>query len=248
MNGEPPTNDVSLPVAGGRSLRAALALPRGEGAHPGMIVLHEAFGLNDDIRRITRRFATEGYAALAPDLYSFGNRALCLTRVVMESMIWNGKGALDHIEETRRYLAARPDVDAEKIGVVGFCMGGGFALAFATKGRVGAAGVNYGAVPRDRGRLQGACPVVASYGGLDKLFASHATRLRVYLESLGIPHDVNVYPDSGHSFLSYDNKPAWMQRIPLPDPMHVEYNERDAADAWERMLTFFADHLGVKRE
>lgn len=244
MSTLPPTTDITIPAPGGRSLRGALALPDGDGPHPGMVVLHEAYGLNNDIRRHAARFATEGYVALAPDLYSSGgNRALCIVRAMRDLATRTQGGAFADIEATRRALADRADTDGDRVGVVGFCLGGGFALAFGARGRVGAAGVNYGIVPRDRTQLEGLCPVVASYGALDRTLRSAPGRLEDHLRALGIPHDIKVYEGVGHSFLSYDNKPEWMDRMPMPDPMHLGYDETAAEDAWRRMLAFFAEHL-----
>jgi carboxymethylenebutenolidase len=219
-------------------MRAALVLPEGPGPHPGVLVLHEAFGLNDDMRRICRRFAEEGYAALAPDLYSAGNRMRCLSALLTGP---DQPQSLALIELARRHLAAQPDVDERRLAVIGFCMGGGFALVVGAKGGLKAASVNYGAVPKKRDELAGLCPVVASYGGRDRLFLSHARRLEEHLESLGVPHDFKLYENAGHSFLSYDNGPAWLMR--LPNPMHAGYSEADAEDAWTRILAFFAEHV-----
>lgn len=225
-------------------LRAFIARPPGEsgpGPFPGVVVLHEIFGLNDDIRRITRRFAEEGYVALAPDLYSRGNKALCLSRVLTDLMRGCRGRTLDDIVGARVALSNRPDVDPTRIAVVGFCMGGSFALVTGTTGGVQAAAVNYGAVPKQRSDLDGLCPVVASYGALDKVFAKQGERLQGHLETLGVPHDYKLYPDVGHSFFSYDNAPAWMTK--LPSPMHPRYSEKEAEDAWSRILAFFADHV-----
>jgi carboxymethylenebutenolidase len=210
-----------------------------------MVVLHEAFGLNQDIRRLTSRFASEGYVALAPDLYSHDrNRALCMVRLMRDLSIRPQGGAFADIEATRRALVERADVDGERVGVVGFCMGGGFALAYGARGKVGAVGVNYGMVPRDRTELEGVCPVVASFGGLDRPLRSAPGRLDAHLRALGVPHDIKVYEGVGHSFLSIDNIPEWMARIPLPDPMRAGYDAAAADDAWKRMIAFFAAQLG----
>ena len=217
---------------------AALAIPDGAGPFPGVIVLHEAFGLNNDMRRIASRFADNGYAALAPDLYTHGNRALCMVRLLAGR---NQDQALDDIEAARVALAARPEVDGQRTGVIGFCMGGGFALLFGARGGVKVASVNYGTVPKDRSQVEGVCPVVASYGGKDRMFLSHAKRLEDHLTALRVDHDVKIYEDAGHSFLSYDNGPAWMARIPTP--MHAGYSEPDAEDAWRRILDFFGRYL-----
>lgn len=219
--------------------RAALALPTGPGPHPGVVVLHEVYGLNDDMRRIAARFAAEGYVAVVPDLYSRGNKLVCLTRVLTDAS--GDRGTLDDIEAARRHLADRPDVATDRIGVAGFCLGGGFALLFAARGGARAASVNYGRVPKRRERLADLCPVVAGYGADDRVFRADASRLEAHLDALGVPHDVKVYEGVGHSFMSYDNGPAWMQRV--PSPMSVGYDEAAAEDNWRRILAFFAEHM-----
>ncbi len=225
-------------------MHAALSLPPAGQPWPGMVVLHEAYGLNDDIRRITARFAASGYASIAPDLYSSGNRAICLIRVFSAMLTGSTATVVRGIDAARSFLASRPEVRSDSIGVVGFCMGGGFALAFCTSGGAAAAGVNYGSVPKDRRRLEGACPIVASYGAEDRMLASQARRLEDHLTALGVPHDIKVYEGAGHSFLSRDNEPAWLRRMSLPNPLHAGYVEEAAEDAWRRMLEFFSEHLG----
>ena len=227
------TTDISI---GG--MPAALAVPGGTGPFAGVIVLHEAFGLNNDIRRITARFADNGFVALAPDLYSHGNRTLCMVRLLAGGL---EDQALGDIEAARVALAQRDDVDGERIGVIGFCMGGGFSLLFGARGGVKVASVNYGQVPKDKNQLAKVCPVVAGYGGKDRLFTKQAKRLEEHLTALRVDHDVKVYESVGHSFMSYDNGPAWMAR--LPSPMHVGYSEPEAEDNWRRILDFFGRYL-----
>lgn len=221
--------------------RAYVAKPTGPGPHPGVLVLHELFGLNDDMRRIARRFADNGYVAMAPDLFSNRTRLQCLTRV----LTFMAKGATDEavaeVQAARDALAARPDVDPERVALAGFCMGGRFALVLGTKGGVQASAVNYGAVPKDRSEMEGVCPVVASYGEADRIFGPQGERLRKHLEALGVPHDYKSYPGVGHSFFSWDNFPGWMAK--LPSPMHPGYSEDEAEDGWARMLAFFSEHV-----
>jgi carboxymethylenebutenolidase len=231
------TTEIRIP-AGGKALRASLTVPDGPGPHPGVLVLHEAFGLNDDMRRICRRFADEGYAALAPDLYSAGNRLRCLSALLLGP---TQPQSLALIEVTRRHLAGLEAVDEHRLAVIGFCMGGGFALVVGARGGLKAASVNYGAVPKQAQDIAGVCPVVSSYGAQDRMFLSHARRLEEHLATLGVPHDGKVYENAGHSFLSYDNGPAWITR--LPSPLHAGYSEADAEDAWKRILGFFAEHV-----
>jgi carboxymethylenebutenolidase len=236
------TDDVRIPLPAGGALTAAVVRPGDvdipAGGLPGMVVIHEIWGLNDDIRRIAARFADNGYVAVVPDLYSNGNKGLCLTRTMLD-MAGDGKHTMEVLEAVRAWLADRDDVDATRIGVIGYCMGGGFALLFGTRGTVGVAGVNYGLVPKRRAKLTGVCPVVASYGALDRQFVAHAHRLEDHLSGLGVPHDVKLYDGAGHSFVNKDSAPGWARRL----PMKAGYEEDAAEDAWARTLAFFEDHL-----
>jgi carboxymethylenebutenolidase len=233
--------DVETPD--GASLRAELFLPAGEGPHPGVVVLHESFGLNDDIRRIAARFAQAGYAALAPDLYSHGTRIVCLSRVMVDMLSGSAAREIGDIHAAREALAARPQVDPGRIAVAGFCQGGGFALVAGAQPGFSAAAVNYGTVPSDRSQLDGVCPVVASYGGRDRVIGRKmAEQLERHLGALGVPHDVKTYDRAGHSFFSQvDGLQGWLARVPTP--MAVGYDEQAAEDGWRRMLGFFEEHV-----
>jgi carboxymethylenebutenolidase len=232
-----------VPTPDGASLRAELFLPTGEGPHAGVVVLHESFGLNDDIRRIARRFADAGYAALAPDLYSHGTRIVCLSRVMVDMVGGGVTREIGDVHATREALEARPEVDPERIAVAGFCQGGGFALVAGAQPGFSAAAVNYGMVPSDRSLLEGVCPVVASYGAKDRVVGRKmAERLECHLEALGVPRDIRTYPQAGHSFFSQvDGWQGWLARVPTP--MAVGYDEEAAEDGWRRMLTFFEEHV-----
>jgi len=234
---------LEVSAADGAILRAELFLPAGDGPHPGVVVLHESFGLNDDVRRIATRFSDAGYAALAPDLYSHGSRIVCLSRVLVDMLRGSVAREVSDVCSARDALAARPEVDSERIAVAGFCQGGGFALIAGTQPGFSAAAVNYGDVPAERSRLDGSCPVVASFGGRDRVFGHRtAARLERHLTALGVPHDVKTYDDAGHSFFSQvDGWQGWLAR--MPTPMAVGYDEAAARDGWERMLGFFDEHV-----
>src|SRR5580658_7724434 len=115
---------LKVPTMDGATLHAEFFAPGGEGTHPGVVVLHESFGLNDDIRRIARRFTDAGYAALAPDLYSHGTRIACVSRVIVDMLRGGVAREIVDINAARDALAARPGVDSERIAVAGFCQGG----------------------------------------------------------------------------------------------------------------------------
>ena len=230
-------------ATGDGDMQAALALPSDTDAQsPGVIVLHELFGLNDDIRRITQRFAVNGYVALAPDLYSVGPRLkpICIRRTMKALRSGSGR-AFDDIEAARVWLTNREDVDESRLAMAGFCLGGGFAVLEAARAPIGVAADFYGAVPREAEQLEGSCPVFAAYGEKDRVFVGQAARLREHLEQLGVEHNVTVYPGAGHSFMSqYQGLQGFLLRH---SRMSVGYHHESAEDAWTTMLDLFDRHL-----
>ncbi len=238
-----PGEQLEIPLADGALLQAEYFAAAGEGPHPGVVVLHESFGLNDDIRRICSRFAAAGYAALAPSLYSHGRRIVCLSRVIVDMLRGSVAREIADIHAAREALGARPEVDAQRLAVAGFCQGGGFALIAGTRPGFQAAAVNYGEVPEERSKLDGVCPVVASYGARDRVFGPKvAARLEQHLQDLGVPNEVKVYDGAGHSFFSeVDGWQGWLAR--MPSPMAVGYEQQAAEDGWRRMLDFFGEHV-----
>ena len=153
-------------AGGSKTLRGYLATPAGAGPFPGVVMIHEAFGLNDQIRRHADRLAAAGYLTLAVDLFSDGGARRCLVGT-MQSMITGEGRVFADIAAARAWLQASP-LSTGRTGVIGFCMGGGFALLAANDG-FDAASVNYGRLPRDlEPALRGACPLVANYGAKDR--------------------------------------------------------------------------------
>ena len=236
------TTDITFPTDGGRPMRAAYAAPSGSQKRPGVIAIHEIFGLNDDIRRITGKIADLGYAAIAPDLYDRdGARLICIARTLMT--LNRGEGdAFKDLDAARKFLQQQPGVDSARIGVIGFCMGGGFALMFAARAPIGVAATFYGDVPKTTDQLRGVCPVLGGYGGQDRLFAAQGRRLEKLLTEMGVDHDVKVYEDAGHSFMSRNSGfLPWVGKI---GPMKAQYDPGAAEDSWKRIEAFFGRHLG----
>ena len=231
--------DTTYSPAEDRELRAYLAHPRGEGPWPGVVVVMDALGLSDDIRLQADRLATAGYLAFAPDLYS-GRGIRCVVATLKASRSGSGEAYAD-IEAARRWLAAREDCTGQ-IGIIGFCMGGGFALLCAPRYDFAAASVNYGEVPKDASmRLEGCCPVVASFGKRDPELPGRAERLERALSELGVAHDVKEYPDVGHAFMNRINVGPALN--PLVKLVRMHYDHASAEDSWQRILNFFDDHL-----
>ena len=220
-------------------LNGYLAVPIGSGPRPGVIVIQDALGLSDDIREQADRLAAAGYLAFAPDLYS-GRGLRCVVATLQASRSGHGS-AYEEIEAARTFLAAHDDCTG-RIGIIGFCMGGGFALLCAPRGGFAAASVNYGEVPSDADtRLGGACPIVASFGAKDRGLRGRAERLERALEAVGVVHDVKEYPEAGHSFLNRFNTGPLL--TPLLHVAGFGYEHEAAEDAWRRILEFFAEHL-----
>ena len=206
-----------------------LALPDGAGPFPGVVVVHEASGLNDNIRDICGRFASEGYAALGVDLFAGRNRVACMARMFAGAMAGN----LDYygvpaLKAALGRLAGHPQVDAARIGAIGFCLGGSIVLTWAcTDDRLAAIAPFYGAAPKPREAIRRLCPVVGSWPGKDYTTKA-AGLLENELTAAGIPHDLKVYPGAKHSFFN----DRWRT-----------YEPAAAANSWQRVLAFFADHV-----
>jgi carboxymethylenebutenolidase len=234
---------ISYP-SGSTELAAYLAVPGGaQGPWPGVVVVHDVNGFRGDVQAQADRLAERGYLALAPSLFSRGRAPACLVAVMRAAM--SGKGqAFDDLEAARRALVARDDCTG-KVGIIGFCMGGDFALMSAPRYDFAAAAVNYGKVPKDAERvLAGTCPVVGSYGGKDHFLRGAAKKLDGALTALDVPHDVKEYPGVGHSFLN--DLPAVMLSPvnPLNLVMNLRLRDPEAAsDAWRRIFAFFDEHL-----
>ncbi|WP_425569135.1 dienelactone hydrolase family protein [Pseudonocardia xishanensis] len=227
-------------AGGSARLGGYLAVPDGPGPWPGMVLVHEAFGLDAEMRGHADRLARMGFLTLAPDLYSAGGARRCLVSTFRA--LFSGRGrAFADIEAARAELAERPDCTG-RIGVIGFCMGGGFALLTAARG-FDASSVNYGQLPRDLdATLAGACPIVASYGGRDVSLRGAAGTLEAALTRANVPHDVVEYPTASHAFLNEtDNAPPLMR--PLVRIAGFGPAPEAAADAWHRIEHFLTTHL-----
>jgi len=212
-------------------LRGYLAWPAepADGPFPGVVIIHEVFGLDENIQEITCRFADAGYAAFAVDLFAGRSRAVCMVRIVGGML----RGAPERfgvgdLKAALGVLAEQPSVAEDRVGAIGFCMGGGLVVAWAcADDRLRAIAPFYGTNPRPLGAVSRSCPVVGSYPEMD-FTARSGRKLDAELERNGIPRDIKVYEGTRHSFFNDSGR---------------TYDPTASEDAWLRTLAFFDEHL-----
>lgn len=221
-----------------------LATPAGTGPWPGVVVIHDALGMTEDVRDQARWLAASGYLAAAPDLYHRGGRLRCLVKA-MRAMAKGVEGPVfDDIDAVRGWLCEHPQ-GTGKVGIIGFCFGGGFALMLAPGHGYAVSAVNYGGMTeRDWRRMAQACPIVASYGGADPTLPGMATRLESVLAEYGVAHDIKEYAGVGHGFMNRHTAADgnWLFSL-LGRLANTRYDAAATEDARGRIIRFFASHL-----
>jgi carboxymethylenebutenolidase len=231
MGGDPITGYMAEPVRPDSVLEAR-GLNPDEARLPGLIVIHEWWGLNDNIRTATRRLAGEGYRALAVDLYSGGQASdPSGARALMEQALQNKDLLMSNLAAAHEYL--REDTGASRVGVLGWCFGGGMALqaAVAQPEALDAAVIYYGSVGDvDRSDLAPIdVPILGLFGGEDQNIPVEQVRaFEEMLADLGKDARIHVYQDAGHAFAN---------------PSGERYNAEAAADAWDKTTAFLQETL-----
>jgi len=215
------------------------------GPWPGVVVMHDAFGLGDDMREQADWLAGAGYLTIVPDLYNGRSMVRCIKATAAQLMAQQGP-VFAQIEAARTHLAQSPNCTGT-VGVIGYCLGGAFALLLAGRPGYSAASVNYAAMlPKNLDEvLSGSCPMVASFGGKDFSLRGAAATVRRGLDTAGVPSDVKEYPNARHGFIN---------RLAVNSPLTVlmkvggiGYDHDAAADAKRRILAFFDEHLRASR-
>ena len=220
--------DVMIPGSPGELL-AYVARPVESAPWPGVVVLHDAAGMSQDLRNQADWLASEGFLAAAPDLYYPGGKIACIRAMIRDATARQGKFVAD-IEATRTWLS-RQEGCTDKIGVIGFCMGGSYAMALPCVSRdIKAAAPFYGEIPPDEKLQNLNCPVFYAYGENDGwIQRKDVDRLAGALRKFNKPGEVKVYSGCSHGFFN--------------DTRADVYSAKDARDAWERSLKLFEQNL-----
>lgn len=235
--------DVILQGARGE-MPLYVARPHQDPPWPGALVISDALGMTTDLRNQADWLASEGFLAAAPDLYYWGGRLRCMFSAIRQALARDGQ-YFEDFHLVRDWLATQHDCSG-RVGVIGFCMGGGFALLLAPTGDYAASSVNYGTLPKDAMTfLADSCPIVASYGGRDSSLRKAPAELEKTLVANQVEHDIEVYPATGHGFMNdHDSDDVPMWALISGKLAHTDYHEESAMDARRRIVTFFHRYLG----
>lgn len=220
---------IQIP-AGNEKIAGYLVKPNGKGPFPAIILIHEWWGLNDQIKGIADKFAADGYIALAVDLYK-GRMATDPDQAHMLMAGLSEDDALRFMKAAFVYLESQPDVKKDRIGSIGWCMGGGYSLQLAlNEPKLAACVMFYGRVVLDPEKLKKLnSPVLGIFGEKDQaILPDDAKQFEKLGKSLGKKIEVHVYKDAGHGFFNETGK---------------NYNAEAAKDAWAKTTAFFAQHL-----
>jgi carboxymethylenebutenolidase len=214
--------------SGDETVQGILYAPAGKGPFPAIIVIHEWWGLNDWVKEQASKLADQGYVALAVDLY----RGKVATTPDMAHEIMRGvpeDRAKRDLHAAFEFLAAQPNVKKDRIGSIGWCMGGGYSLDVALQEpSLAATVINYGHLATDADAMKKInAPILGSFGGQDQgITPDDVHKFEATMKQLGKKIDIKIYDDAGHAFENPNNKGG--------------YRADDAADAWKRTVDFLA--------
>jgi carboxymethylenebutenolidase len=226
----PKTETVTFP-SGKDTISGFLATPEKPGRYPGLIVVHEWWGLNDWVKEQTVKLASQGFVALAVDLYRGKVAADASEAHELSRGLPDDRAILD-LMSSIVYLTTRNDVERGRVGTIGWCMGGGYAVQLAMHvPRLGACVVNYGALPTDPNDLQNiGAPFLGNFGADDRgITPADVQAFQKSMETLGRQVDIKIYDGAGHAFENPNNKDG--------------YRPQAAEDAWNRSVAFLNKYL-----
>ncbi len=224
-------SNTAIPgLDGGPEVRAYVARPEGDGPFPAVIMIHEFYGLNESIIGKAQGLAEEGYLVIAPDTFR-GSTTAWIPRAIYQVISTPPERVNQDLDAVFMWLADQPDAAINHVGVMGFCYGGRASLSYSLHNpHIAATVVFYGSPetnPEALAKLRG--PVLGIFGGADSSIPLAEVRaFEQGLNQAGIPHEITVYPDQPHAFVT---------------DMDAIRAGGVQAQAWEQMLRFFETHL-----
>lgn len=223
---------VTYATVNGREVQGYMAYPaQAEGGLPAVLLFHEWWGLNDNIKSMARQLAAQGYVALAADLY--GGKAATdpeAARGLMGAALADREGLSQNLRQAHTFL--KEQIKATRVGTLGWCFGGGISLraALLLPDQIDAAVIYYGHVSSDPKELKPlTAPVLGLFGGADGGIPVDSVRaFEQTLKSLGKNAEIHIYEGAGHAFAN---------------PSGGNYKADAAQDAWAKSLAFLATYL-----
>jgi carboxymethylenebutenolidase len=234
------SSTVQLNTSDGK-MEAYVAQPKDGGSYPGVVVIQEAFGVNDHMKKVTDRIAAEGYVAIAPDIFHREAERIIpfsdMAKAIATLQRVQDPKAMEDIGAAIAHLKSQSTVKAGALGVIGFCMGG--RLTYLTAAHHASdikCAVPYygGGIPMGNpsplsrsGEIK--CPMYLFFGAKDQLIPmDQVGQIKTELTSKKVQFQTEIYPDAGHGFFCDERG---------------SYHEKSALDAWEKTKSFFAQHL-----
>jgi carboxymethylenebutenolidase len=217
--------------SGDETVKSILYTPQGKGPFPAIVVIHEWWGLNDWIKEQASKLSDQGYVTLAIDLY----RGKVATTPEEAHEIMRGvpeDRASRDLKAAYDYLASRPNVKKDRIGAIGWCMGGGYSLDVALQQpNLAADVINYGHLVTDSGEINKInAPILGFFGAQDRgITPDDVKAFEAAMKKEGKKIDVTIYSDAGHAFENPNNKEG--------------YRPKDAQDAWNKTVAFLSETL-----
>ncbi len=210
-----------------------LAKPKKEGIYPAVIMIHEWWGLNDNIKEMTRSLAAEGYVVLAVDMFGKVAKDANEARALSTEVRNNPGKAIQNLKSAVEYLKSQNNVNKNEIASMGWCFGGGMSLQLALNEKLAATVIYYGNLETDKEKLKVIkWPVLGIFGEKDtSIPVESARKFDVALDELGIENEIYIYPNVGHAFAN---------------PSGANYAPEETKDAWEKTLSFLEKNLKNK--
>ena len=234
------SSTVQLNTSDGK-MDAYVAQPKAGGSYPGVVVIQEAFGINEHMKKVTERIAAEGYVAICPDMFHRETERMIpfsdMGKAIAAMQRVQDPKAMEDVGAAIAQLKSQSNVKAGSLGVIGFCMGG--RLTYLTAAHhasdVKCAVPYYGGgitmgnpSPLSRtGEIK--CPMYLFFGAKDQLIPmDQVDQIKTELKTKQVPFQMEIYPDAGHGFFCDERG---------------SYHEKSATDAWGKTKSFFAQHL-----